>query len=377
MTEPRLEVRPEVGDRPSVAAFDIDSAGATRPPKSWLIRLARKRRWAWLGRSLQVQQRFEELRGNELAAALTLQLFLGLFPLILVGVSIVGFLQAGDTAFASRVIENLGLTGDAADQLEHAIETAANSRQATTILGLAGLLWAGLGVTSAFRLAFNRAWQVDDRGFKDRLAGLLWFLGIGALFLASAAVVASLHWLPAFAGIVAVAVGVALGFVLFLWSARTLTHVDVGWRAHVPGAVVGGVGLVALQIVGAFVVPRMVASASALWGTLGVVFALLAWLLFFGRLVVYAAIVSVVLFEGHAGTVVSAIELPRHDRASRAATRAGTSRPISREERKIWPEISDFFGRKRFDARNERGTHPIESGAPPPARRQPDSLQHR
>ena len=74
----------------------------------------------------------------------------------------------------------------------------------------------------------------------------------------------------------------------------------------------------------------MVASASALYGSLGVVFATLAWLLFFGRLVVYSAVIDVVLYEARAGTMVSVVEVPRHEGATRAVTRAGTTRPTAR-----------------------------------------------
>ena len=45
------------------------------------------------------------------------------------------------------------------------------------------------------------------------------------------------------------------------------------------------------------------ASSSDLYGPVGVVFAVLGWLLVFGRLVVYSAIVEVVLWEERHGTV--------------------------------------------------------------------------
>ena len=79
-----------------------------------------------------------------------------------------------------------------------------------------------------------------------------------------------------------------------------LPNVHVGLRPLVPGALIGGVGLIILQAIGALLVPRMVASASAVYGSLGVVSATLAWLLFFGRLVVYSAVIDVVLYEARA-----------------------------------------------------------------------------
>ncbi len=73
-----------------------------------------------------------------------------------------------------------------------------------------------------------------------------------------------------------------------------------------------------------------VSSASALYGTLGVVFATLAWLLFFGRLVVYATVVNVVRWEEDHGTVVLEMEVPKVQGETTQpvdVTRAGETKP--------------------------------------------------
>jgi membrane protein len=115
---------------------------------------------------------------------------------------------------------------------------------------------------------------------------------------------------------------------LWVWTFKVLGTRDVGWKALLPGAVVAALGLEVLKAVGAFYVPRAVASASALYGTLGVVFAILAWLLFFGRLVVYACVVNVVRWEEENGTVTVEIETPLvPGEVSVGATRAGEVRP--------------------------------------------------
>ncbi len=70
-------------------------------------------------------------------------------------------------------------------------------------------------------------------------------------------------------------------------------------------------GFEVLKFVGAIIVPRTIASSSALYGSLGVVFAVLAWLLVYGRLIVYGAVLNVVRYEKGAGTVTAEIEVPR------------------------------------------------------------------
>jgi uncharacterized BrkB/YihY/UPF0761 family membrane protein len=66
-----------------------------------------------------------------------------------------------------------------------------------------------------------------------------------------------------------------------------------------------------LTLAGAIIVPRSVESSSALYGSLGVVFAIIAWLFFFGRLLVYASTLNVVLYERQRGTVTVEVEAPR------------------------------------------------------------------
>jgi membrane protein len=80
--------------------------------------------------------------------------------------------------------------------------------------------------------------------------------------------------------------------------------------------VVGAVGLEILKLIGGYVVPMLVARSSALYGTLGVVFALLTWLLVLGRLVVLVSVIEVLGWERTHGTddvVVADPTLPEGD----------------------------------------------------------------
>ena len=53
--------------------------------------------------ALAVQDRYSALRGNQLAAAITLTAFLALFALVLIAVAVVGFVSAGSADVPSRV----------------------------------------------------------------------------------------------------------------------------------------------------------------------------------------------------------------------------------------------------------------------------------
>ena len=269
------------------------------------------RTWEGFGTALRVHRRFNELNGNYMASAVTLAGFLSLFPLLLVAIAVLGFFSAGSDQVAGDVVSRLGLTGDAARTVTTTIAQAERSRQVASVIGVAGLLWSGLGLVAALQYAVNASWQVTGRGWRDKLSGLLWLGGATTVFLASFGISAVLNFLPAVLAPAGILLGLAVNLGLWLWTFKALANRDVGWKALLPGAVLGAVGFEILKALGAFYVPRAVGSASALYGTLGVVFAILAWLLFFGRLVVYAAILNVVRWEEDHGTVTVDIEVPR------------------------------------------------------------------
>lgn len=288
------------------------------------------RRWAWVRTALRVQERFGEIHGSYLASAVTLTAFLSLFPLLLVAVAVLGFVAAGQADLPGRIIGNLGLTGDAARLVTDAISRAEKTRGAAFGLGTLGLLWSGLGLVAALQVAFNAVWQVPSRGLKDKLVGLGWLVGAGLIMAASFGVTAAINFLPGVLAPLALLVAFGVNLALWLWSMKVLQNHSVGWKSLLPGAVTGAVGLEVLKAAGAIWVPRAVASSSALYGSIGTVFAVLAWLLFFGRLVVYASVVNVVRWEEDHGTVTAEIELPKlPGEVPVATTRAGEAQAAS------------------------------------------------
>jgi membrane protein len=270
------------------------------------------RRWPWLGVVLDVQKRFGELQGGQIAAYVTLSFFLSLFPMMLMATAVIGFIASGNNDVAGTVIDKLGVSGDAAKTVRDAIDAAQKSKTSASIIGFLGLLWASLGVVSSMQAAIDRAWQAKGRGLKDKLFAVEWLAGALVLMVGSIVLTGLVVGvLPGWAAPFGILLTVALNVVLFLWTFRVLGRTHVGWRPLVPGALLAGIGFQALTTFGAYYVPRAVASSSALYGSIGIVFALLAWLFFFGRLVVYASVLNVVLYERKAGTVTVDVEVPR------------------------------------------------------------------
>ena len=288
-------------------------------------------RYGWARTALAVQQRFGAVQGGPLASYITLAAFLSLFPLLLVGIAVLGLIAGrADTDVAGTVIEQLSLTGGTADLVRETLKTASDSKRSASIVGLAGLLWSGLGLVNTLETAFGAVWQAEGRGLKDRLYAFLWLAGAVVLLLGSVAATAAAGFLPDALTWLSLVPTLLVDVALWLWTFQALTtRTGLPWRAHLPGAVLGAVGFELLKIVGGVYVPRLVGSSSALYGSLGVVFALLAWLALFGRLAVYAACLNVVRWEERHGTVRVDLEVPNVPQEADpvAATRAGRALP--------------------------------------------------
>jgi membrane protein len=259
-----------------------------------------------------VQARFNELHGGYVASAVTLAAFVSIFPLILVILAVVGFISSGNHDVTRSVLDALAIPkgSEAAKTVTNAIGTAQKSRKAASVVGLGGLLWSSLGLVAALQYAYDTVWQVTGRGIKDKGVGLLWLAGAAGLFVLSFALTAAVQFLPGFLAPVEILLALGVGFGMFLWASKILPNRDIGWRPLVPGALLGAVGFELLKVLGGIYVPRAVASSSALYGSLGVVFAILAWLFFFARLVLYSSILNVVMWERGHGTVTIELEVP-------------------------------------------------------------------
>lgn len=273
---------------------------------------------------LDVHQRVSELGGGALASALTLALFLSLFPILLIGLAVLGFISANDEDLAQNLVEDLGLTGDAADFVLSGLQAAENSRGLTSIIGFVGLIWAALGVVGSVQHLCDRAWQVAGRGVKDKLFAFLWLVGALVLLGGSTALAGFVPSLPGWTAPLEVIGSIAFGVGFFLWTFHINTGTGLPLSAHLPGSIVGGVGFHLLTLFAAWLVPGQASSSSGLYGSIGVVFAVLAWLLLIGRLFVYAVCLNVVLWERTHGTVRVEVAAPRFDgEVPLAANRSG------------------------------------------------------
>lgn len=257
-----------------------------------------------------VLNRYRALRGREEAAAITLYGLFALFALAVLAIATLGFVAVDDEDIARRIADGLGLDGSAAKIVTDAVTKAQESRATATVVGILGLIWVGSSFAVTVASAYDHAWGVEQRFARARLIGLAWLLGTGVLLTVGTFVTSALSNLPWWLGPIVLLGSLTVNTALWLWTSWVLPNRRVRLRPIVPAAIFGAIALEVLKVAGVFVVPRLVSKSSALYGTIGVVFALIAWLWFFGRLVVFVTILETIQ-----GWRRSSVQPPSLDRA--------------------------------------------------------------
>jgi YihY family inner membrane protein len=282
-----------------VAAVARGAAGGVRRTLERLDQVQQRNRF--LAVPFAVVRKFGDDQAGNLAAVLAYYGFFSLFPLLLVLVTVLGFVLAGHPELQQRVLDSaLAQFPVIGDQIGKDIGSITGSGLAL-VIGLVGTLWGGLGITQQAQNAMNTVWGVPRSQWPNvwrRLArgvGVLGVLGLGALaatFLSGLGTVPDLHAigraLP-FAGTL------LLNLALILFAFKVLTSVALPWRQLLPGTVLAGVAWTILQVVGGYYVTHQLRSASQVYGTLALVIGLLSWLYLGGQLFLYSAELNVVL----------------------------------------------------------------------------------
>src|SRR3954462_10247610 len=118
-----------------------------------------QRRHAAGGLPVAVAKKFGDDQASHLAALIAYYAFFSLFPLLLAFVSILGFVLEDNASLRQDVLDTvLARIPVIGAELRGHVEPLTGSGVALAI-GLAGALWAGLGVTLALGRAFAEIWD--------------------------------------------------------------------------------------------------------------------------------------------------------------------------------------------------------------------------
>ncbi|GAA2085792.1 YihY/virulence factor BrkB family protein [Actinomadura alba] len=270
-----------------------------------LLRGAR-RRWPWLDHLARAHERYQERRGDRLAAAVTYFAFLSFFPLLALAYALLGYVVGVSEQARGYLVDaiNSVLPG-IAHRL--AIEQIAQAKTTAGVIGLVGLLVIGVAWVEALREALREIWGNDPTGGGNFLMRRLGDVGVlvflGTVLIASVAVSTfttsgtdwALHALgldrvPGM-GIVlrllAVAVAICFNTLIFLVLFSRLSGTRAPWRRILRGALFGAIGLEILKLIGTFLVGHT--TRNPVYASFAVVAGLLVWMNLVSRFTLFAA----------------------------------------------------------------------------------------
>jgi YihY family inner membrane protein len=250
--------------------------------------------------AVAVVKKYGDDRGGQLAALITYYGFLALFPLLLVFVTVLGYVAHDDPGLRRDLLDTALADFPVVGQELRRNVGALGGNGLALVVGLVALVWGSRGAAQVAQHAMAQVWNVPGArrpGFGPRLLRSLFVLAVLALAIVGTAALTTVATLVP-AGVVAPVLSTALVVVLnvaLYWLAfRVLTPPEVGTRDLLPGAIVGGVAWTALQGLGTWLVARQLRHTSELYGTFGVVLGLLFFLYLASQITVYAAEINVV-----------------------------------------------------------------------------------
>jgi membrane protein len=241
-----------------VAAVARGAAGGVRRTLERLDHLQQGNRF--LAVPFAVVRKFGDDQAGNLAALLAYYGFFSLFPLLLVLVTVLGFVLAGHAELQQRVLDSaLAQFPVIGDQIGKDVGSITGSGVALAI-GLVGTLWGGLGITQQAQNAMNTVWGMPRSRWPNfwlRLArglGVLAVLGLGALAATLLSGLGTVPGLNALGRVLPFAGTLLLNLALFLLAFKVLTSVALPWRRLLPGTVLAAVAWTVLQVVGGYFV---------------------------------------------------------------------------------------------------------------------------
>ncbi|WP_175548766.1 YihY/virulence factor BrkB family protein [Mangrovactinospora gilvigrisea] len=247
--------------------------------------------------------RYSDAMGDRLAGSVTYFGFLSVFPLLALSGAIgSALLTKGQLdAIQEKLSEQIpGI----ADQLN--LHALSNNAGAVSVIGLLVLLYSGIGGVGVTRTSVRTIWEVKEstgNPFKQKAVDLIALVGLlvlGALTLGGSALTSTLAGRAAHAlglestgvgktglQVLAVAIAVVAGFMLFAYALTGLSGLRPPRRAILTGAAIGAIGFEALKQAMSGYLTHV--AGKSIYGAFGTPIALLVWIDFAARLLLLCA----------------------------------------------------------------------------------------
>jgi membrane protein len=313
-------------------------------PSSSLSRLA-KEHVRFLGEVFSKSaDRFDDLEGFRLGAAFSYYATFAIFPLVLLTVTVLGYVIGDDAPTRDRILAEVG-TADASvravlSQTLTTMQQSHGARGVSAVIGLISLLFSASGAFVELDFSLNKIWQVKPRSgqgilgkvsvfLHERLSSFACVAGIGLFMAASLATSSALGAIashanytltPALLRTAEMAVSIVLLSLVFAAAFHFVPRSKPPFRDVIGGAVLTTVLLTVLKAVFALYLSRLTSYSA--YGIVGGVLALATWIYLSSQIIFFGATVTRVHCE-----LTGCPAAKERDAAQRAAEHGATMEP--------------------------------------------------
>jgi uncharacterized BrkB/YihY/UPF0761 family membrane protein len=240
-----------------------------------------------------------ELGGGIIAGALAYRLFIWLLPLALVAVAGLGVAAEAKSETPEDAAESLGMAGLVSNSI--AASAKGSARWYALAIGIPVLIYTTRGILRVLIGSHRILWaDLRSAAPKPTLVSSLRLLALLLCFPVAALVASAVRaWSPG-VGLLSTLLTVLPYAGIWLLVSIRLPHRAAAWTDLIPGALLFGVGIEAIQLVAAYFLAPYALAKQGTYGSLGIAAALLFTLYLVSRLAVGAAVLNATLWERRA-----------------------------------------------------------------------------
>jgi uncharacterized BrkB/YihY/UPF0761 family membrane protein len=236
----------------------------------------------------ELGRRYRRLNGSVLAGHLTYRFFLWLAPFFLLLIATFGF-GARDAFWLGDLVSNAGVDETFGQSVA---DQASSGRLYALWIGLFGLVVATYGLLVAMHYVFAQAWEVDIAPRRGIVAAVGKFMVSTAVVLVILLLITAAREHGPLLRAGAAAVSFVVYTVIALAIAWVLPRRPSSLLGLLPGSLLVAAGILVLHLFAQYYLPYRIADSSQVYGTLGVVFAVLFYLWCIASLIVLSALVN-------------------------------------------------------------------------------------
>jgi membrane protein len=220
-------------------------------------------------------------------AALVLMIF---FPFIITLASLSPLNHGGA---ADVIVRKMGLSGEAAVDVEKLFNSSGGDVvvYGWTFMGFVWLVIGGIALSASLEAIYREIWALPSAGLRGFAGQILWLASF-ILFATAQTLLGDALTGTTF-GQICYGVLAFVLLVVFIWvGGRVLLLGKLTWRQLLPTAVFTAIGLTGLGIFSKLFFASSIVSNERIYGSIGVVFIILSWLIGIGVVVTGGAIVG-------------------------------------------------------------------------------------